>query len=172
MLGARRGGWPADWPRWRKAILIAFALIMAYLHSFYILGFYVSGMEYWGTVWIGVTTEQRLLSFGHAVLANLGPVAMLFLRKLGRLLRFLLAISLSCGALISVGWLTSDLWRVKFSPLWPFWSLGFQELGVIRLSIHFIVHLVIRAIYAASIVINLYFMMIIIRGVNLYLDMK
>lgn len=41
---------PAGWSRKRKASLIVFALIMAYLQSFYILGFYTSDIEYWGTV--------------------------------------------------------------------------------------------------------------------------
>ncbi|MGH6913223.1 MAG: hypothetical protein ACREH3_05905 [Geminicoccales bacterium] len=101
---------PVDWSRKRKAALIAFALIMAYLQSFYILGVYISDMEYWGTVWIGVTVEQRLLSFALGLLANFGLMAMPFLRAPGRILRTLLALSLSFGLLISAGWLSHDLW--------------------------------------------------------------
>jgi hypothetical protein len=101
-MAARSGPLPADWSWKRKTALIVFALIMAYLHSFYILGFYVSDMEYWGTVWIGVTVEQRLLSFGLGLFANFGLIAVLLLRAPGPTLWAVIALSLTSGLLISV----------------------------------------------------------------------
>jgi transposase len=103
---------PADWSRKRKASLIVFALIMAYLHSFYILGFYVSETEYWGTVWIGVTAEQRLLSFGLGLFANFGLMALPFLRAPGRVLRAVAVLSLTFGLLTSIAWLSHDIWTL------------------------------------------------------------
>jgi hypothetical protein len=109
-MAARSGPLPADWSWKRKTALIVFALIMAYLHSFYILGFYVSDMEYWGTVWIGVTVEQRLLSFGLGLFANFGLIAVLLLRAPGPTLCAVIALSLTSGLLISVVWLGRHLW--------------------------------------------------------------
>jgi hypothetical protein len=100
---------PLNWSCKRKVALILFALIMAYLQSFDILGFYTSDTEYWGTVWIGVTAEQRLLSFALGLLANLGLMAMPFLRQPGRMLRTLVALSLGFGLLISTAWLRHGL---------------------------------------------------------------
>jgi hypothetical protein len=123
IMAGRPGGLPADWSRKRKALLIVFALMMAYLHSFYILGFYTSKPEYWGTVWIRVTAEQRLLSFVLGLCANAGLIAMPFLRTPGRILRALVALSLTSGLLISVAWLGRDLW-----------VLGLPELGHVSKS--------------------------------------
>jgi uncharacterized membrane protein len=41
-MAARSGPLPADWSWKRKTALIVFALIMAYLHSLYILFFYAT----------------------------------------------------------------------------------------------------------------------------------
>jgi hypothetical protein len=111
MIGRRPAALPPDWSWQRKASLIVFALVMAYLHSFYILGFYVSETEYWGTVWIGVTAGQRLLSFALGLLANFGLMAMPFLRAPGRMLRAAVAVSLAFGLVISLAWLDADLWE-------------------------------------------------------------
>ena len=121
MIARRPSRVPADWPRRRKAALIAFALIMAYLHSFYLLGFYVSEDEYWWPVWTGMTAEQRLLSFALALFANFGLMAMPFLRAPGRVLRALVTLSLSFGLAISVAWLGHDIY-----------ALGLPDMGVIR----------------------------------------
>jgi hypothetical protein len=158
MVARRPGRLPADWSWQRKAALIVFASIMAYLHSFYILGFYTSDIEYWGTVWIGVTAKQRLLSFGLGLFANLGLMAMPFLRAPGRLMRLLLVISLGCGALISTAWLLRDLW-----------VLGLPEVGRVSMSrgigffvialVFSILNIMIRIFYAIAILLNLWFLM-------------
>jgi hypothetical protein len=157
IMAGRRGGLPADWSWGRKALLIVFALMMAYLHSFYILGFYTSKSEYWGTVWIGVTAEQRLLSFVLGVCANIGLIAMPFLRTPGRIVRTLVALSLTSGMLISVAWLGRDLW-----------VLGLPELGPVSKSEGFafflidllfsILDVAIRVLYCVAILLNLSFL--------------
>lgn len=150
MIAARSGRLPVDWSWRRKTALIVFALMMAYLHSFYILGFYVADMEYWGTVWIGVTAEQRVLSFGLALFANLGLMAMPCLRAPGRILRALVALSLTSGLLISVVWLSRDLW--VGSLLNSYNTVVFSVLSVL-----------VRIFYALTIFLNLLFLIRISR---------
>ena len=108
---------PVNWSRKRKVAVVVLALIMTYLHSFYILGFYVSHMEYWGTVWMWVTPEQRLLSFVLGLGANIGLLATPFLRAPGPILRALLTLSLAAGLALSVAWLVRDLWVMGLPDL-------------------------------------------------------
>ncbi|MGH6902192.1 MAG: hypothetical protein ACREIR_05580 [Geminicoccaceae bacterium] len=150
MIAGRSGALPTDWSWQRKTALIVFALIMAYLHSFYILSFYVSEMEYWGTVWIGVTAEQRLLSFGLGLLANFGLIAVLLLRAPGRPLRAVVALSLTSGLLISVLWLGRDLWVGGL--LNSYNTVVFSALSVL-----------VRIFYAMTISLNLLFLIRISR---------
>jgi hypothetical protein len=145
MMAGCSGRLPAEWSNGRKTALIVFALLMAYLHSFYILGFYVSDMEYWGTVWIGVTAKQRLLSFGLGLLANFGLIAAPFLRAPGRTLRAVVALSLTSGFLISVVWLGRDLWVGDL--LNSYNTVVFSALGVL-----------VKIFYAMAISLNLLFL--------------
>jgi hypothetical protein len=149
-MAGRSAALPVDWSWQRKTALIVFALIMAYLHSFYILGFYVSEMEYWGTVWIGVTVEQRLLSFGLGFFANFGLIAVLLLRAPGRTLCAVVALSLTSGLLISVLWLGRDLWVGGL--LNSYNTAVFSALSVL-----------VRIFYAMAISLNLLFLIKISR---------
>jgi hypothetical protein len=133
---------PAGWSRKRKASLIVFALIMAYLQSFYILGFYTSDIEYWGTVWIGVTVEQRLLSFALGLLANFGLMAIPFLRAPGRILRILVMLSLGFGLLISIAWLSHDIDALGLLPA-SYNTMFFSVL-----------HIVVRVLYAVLVYLD------------------
>jgi hypothetical protein len=163
VMAGRSGPLPADWSWKRKTTLVVFALMMTYLHSLYILGFYVSELEYWWPFWTGMTVEQRLFSYALALFANFGLLVAPFLRAPSRQLRASLAVSFGCGALISIAWLLRDLWVMKFSPFWPLWALGFRELGALRLTMDFASRMVIRLIYAVAIYINLYLLMTIVR---------
>lgn len=153
---------PVDWSRKRKAGLILFALIMAYLQSFYILGFYTSDIEYWGTVWIGVTVEQRLLSFALGLLANFGLLAMPFLRAPGRILLTLMALSLAFGLLVSIAWLhyglhtlsAPDLASDAF-PTQP--ALSFIEI------FFFVLSLLVRMFYAGAVLLSSWFLVLLAR---------
>jgi hypothetical protein len=109
MMTGRSGRLPADWSWQRKASLIAFALMMTYLHSLYILFFYVTDWDYWWPFWTGMTVEQRLFSYALALFANLGLIAMPFVRAPGRILRAVIALSLTMGLLVSIAWLARDL---------------------------------------------------------------
>jgi hypothetical protein len=162
MIAERPAGLSADWSWRRKAALIVFALIMAYLHSFYILGFYVSEMEYWGTVWIGVTAEQRLLSFGLALFANLGLMAIPFLRAPGRALRTVVALSLTVGVLISVAWLGHDLWILGLPEPGPLPSAEQLVIFVIDVLL-FILPVLVRILYAVTICLNFWFLVNLAR---------
>lgn len=142
---ARRSGPLPDWSWKRKASVIVFALIMTYLHSFYILGFNVSEMEYWGTVWIGVTAEQRLLSFAIGLFANLGLMGMPFLRAPGRVLRAVVALSLTFGLLISIAWLSHDVWTLGLPSSYN--TMIFRILDIL-----------VRIFYAIAIYLNLLFL--------------
>jgi hypothetical protein len=66
-------------------------------------------------------------------------------------LRLLLAASLGAGALISIAWLTHDLWMMGLPPFWLFAkdNLGFFDLVYFRATIVF------RAVYAVAIYIFL-----------------
>jgi hypothetical protein len=152
MITGRPASLPADWSWKRKASLIVFALIMAYLHSFYILGFYVSEMEYWGTVWIGVTAEQRLLSFALALFANLGLMAMPFLQALGRILGVVVALSLTFGLLISIAWLSHDVWTLGLPSSYN--TILFRILDIL-----------VRIFYAIAIYLNL---LLLIKAAKLF----
>jgi hypothetical protein len=66
-----------------------------------------------------MTVEQRLLSYALALFANFGLMAMPFARAPGRPLRLLLAASLGAGALISIAWLSHDLWVLGLPELGP-----------------------------------------------------
>jgi hypothetical protein len=149
---------PVHWSRKRTAALIVFALIMAYLHSFYILGFYTSDIEYWGTVWIGVTTEQRLLSFLLGLFANLGLMAMPFVRAPGRILSAAIALSLAFGLLISVAWLVGDLWDMGLPA--PGRVPSTEGIVILLLDILlFALPIAVRVFYAAAIWLNLHFLL-------------
>jgi hypothetical protein len=136
MVAARSRGLPADWSWRRKVSLIVFALMMTYLHSLYILRFYVSELEYWWPFWTGMTVEQRLFSYALALFANFALMAMPFLRTWGLRMRVLLVISLSCGIAISIAWLARNLIIMGFFPLWPRGSLssGLITLLLVRVA--------------------------------------
>jgi hypothetical protein len=149
---------PADWSRKRKAALIVFALIMAYLQSFYILGFYVSDMEYWGAVWIGVTVEQRLLSFALGLSANLGLMAMPFLRAPGRILSAGIALSIAFGLVISVAWLGGDIWQMGLPE--PGRVPSTEGIVILLLDVLlFVLPIAVRVFYAVAIWLNLRFLL-------------
>ena len=118
---------------------------MAYLHSFHILGFYTSDIEYWGTVWIGVTPGQRLLSFALGLFANFGLIATPFLRAPGLLMRSLIAVSLTSGLVVSIAWLAPDL----------------RDIGLLRSYNTFlfsVLSVATRIFYAGTIHLNLRFL--------------
>jgi hypothetical protein len=89
--------WSAGWSRRQRAAVCALGLLMLYLHSLYILAFYVPEEEYWFPFWTGLTVVDRLLSLGLAFIANFALLATSFLRTPGRWMRMLLAVSLCCG---------------------------------------------------------------------------
>jgi hypothetical protein len=153
---------PVDCSRKRKGGLILFALIMAYLQSFYILGFYTSDIEYWGTVWIGVTVEQRLLSFALGLFANLGLMAMPFLRAPGRVLRTGTALSLASGLLISIAWLTGDLWEMGLPE--PGRVPSTERIVILLFDILlFVLPVAVRVFYGAAIWLNFRFLLCLSR---------
>jgi hypothetical protein len=153
---------PVDWSRKRKAGLILFALIMAYLQSFYILAFYVSDMEYWGTVWIGVTAEQRLLSFLLALLANFGLIAMPLLRSPGRILSGMIALSLAYGMLLSIGWSSYGIGTLSMPVLEPNASRQQVEFWLIGICF-FVLYFAVIAFYLGAILLNGWFLVILTR---------
>lgn len=162
MLGRRSGPLPADWSWRRKASLIVFALMMTYLHSLYILFFYVTDWDYWWPFWTGMTVEQRLLSYALALFGNFGLMAMPFVRAPGPAVRLVLAASLGAGALISIAWLSHDLRVLGLPDLGPVSTsegVAFFAIAVI-LSI---LNIAIRVFYATAILLNLWFLMQIIR---------
>jgi hypothetical protein len=111
--------WTTDWSRRRRVGAFALGLLMLYLHSLYILAFYVPEEEYWFPFWTGMTVVDRLLSLVLAFIANFGLLAAPFLRTPGRRVRTLLAASLCCGITISTVWLARRLVVMGFYPLWP-----------------------------------------------------
>jgi hypothetical protein len=156
-MADRPGGLPADWSRKRKALLIVFALMMTYLHSLYIVFFYVTDWDYWWPFWTGMTVEQRLLSYALALFTNFGLMAMPFVRAPGRLLRTLVAVSLGCGALISAAWLLRDLWVLGLPKLAPVsLSEGFAFF-LIAVILEFL-NIALRVLYATAILLNLWFL--------------
>jgi hypothetical protein len=116
---ARTHLWATGWSRKRRAAVLALGMLMLYLHSLYILAFYVPEEEYWFPFWTGMTVVDRLLSLILAFIANFALLAVPFLRTPGRWLRTVLAVSLCCGIAISTVWLTRRLIVMGFYPLWP-----------------------------------------------------
>jgi hypothetical protein len=55
---ARTQLWTARWSRKQRAAVFALGLLMFYLHSLYILRFYVSEDEYWWPVWTEMTVAR------------------------------------------------------------------------------------------------------------------
>lgn len=128
--------WTAGWSRRRRAWLFVLGLLMVYLHSLYILAFYVPEEEYWFPFWTGMTVADRLLSFLLAFIANFGLLAAPFLRTPGRWMRALLAASLCWGILISAAWLMRDMVVMGFYPLWPMARSGLTEYLIFRFVVY------------------------------------
>ncbi|MGH6921616.1 MAG: hypothetical protein ACREJ0_28425, partial [Geminicoccaceae bacterium] len=124
--------WMAGWSRKRRAWVFALGLLMTYLHSVYILAFYVPEEEYWFPFWTGMTVADRLLSFLLAFIANFGLLAVPFLRTPGRWMRVLLVVCLCWGALISTAWLARDIIVMGLYPLWPMARAGLIEYLIVR----------------------------------------
>jgi hypothetical protein len=111
--------WIAGWSRRRRVAVFALGLLMLYLHSLYILAFYVPEDEYWFPFWTGMTVVDRLLSLVLAFVGNFALLAVPFLRTPGRWMRVMLAVSLCCGITVSALWLGRRLVVMGFYPLWP-----------------------------------------------------
>jgi hypothetical protein len=141
MDAARTQLWTAGWSRKRRVAVFALGLLMLYLHSLYILAFYVPEEEYWFPFWTGMTVVDRLLSLVLAFIANFALLATPFLRTPGRWMRALLALSLCCGIAISAVWLAGRLVVMGFYPLWPSGPLraGLIE-GLIVLTIAYVLY--------------------------------
>jgi hypothetical protein len=138
---ARPRLWPTGWSRKRRVAVFALGLLMLYLHSLYILAFYVPEEEYWFPFWTGMTVVDRLLSLILAFIANFALLAAPFLRTPGRWMRTVLAVSLCCGITISTVWLARRLVVMGFYPLWPRGPLraGLIE-GLIVLSVAYLLY--------------------------------
>jgi hypothetical protein len=162
MIGKRPAALPADWPWQRKAALIVFALLMTYLHSLYILFFYVTDWDYWWPFWTGMTVEQRLFSYALALFANFGLMALPFVRAPSGLMRRLLAGSLGWGALISTAWLLRDLWVLGLPELGPVSTSEGVAFFLIAVVLS-ILNIAIRVFYATAIFLNLWFLLKITR---------
>lgn len=142
--------------------MFALGLLMFYLHSLYILSFYVSEDEYWWPIWTEMTIEQRLLSYALALFANFGLLATPFLRTPGRILGAIVALSLISGLLISTGWLVVDLWGMGLLDAGPLPAGG----NILRLSadlLLFFSPLIFRALYATTVWLNALFLFKIVR---------
>ena len=154
--------WTAGWSRKKCAAVFALGLLMFYLHSLYILGFYVSEDEYWWPVWTGMTLQQRLLSHALALFANLSLLVMPFLRAPGGSMRAVLALSLTFGLVISIAWLARDLWTFGLLNIGSIPTTG--HIGIFLGDIILLVSpLLLRGLFATAIFLESWFLFTLVK---------